>query len=269
MGVVTLPNGRAALVAEVTGEGPCVVFLHAGVADRRMWRSSCESFKRQFRCITWDRRGFGDSRAQDEPFSHIEDLKSIIQHFGCADVHLIGSSQGGKIAIDYTLANPDGVKSLILVAPAVSGATIPTQFPPAIQRLIAELEDAEAALDVTKVNEIEARMWLDGPLKDRNRVSGPARELFLDMNGQALIHQPLTQELFNPSAMEFLYRLTLPTLVICGDADFPHIQEQSRFVAESVQDGRYLVMEGCAHLPNLEQPAKFNDAVLKFLVGRS
>jgi pimeloyl-ACP methyl ester carboxylesterase len=150
----------------------------------------------------------------------------------------------------------------------VSGATIPAEFPPEIQCLVAELEDAEAATDVAKVNEIEARMWLDGPLKDRNRVSGPARDLFLDMNGRALNHQPLTQERFSPSAMEFLHRLTLPTLVIWGDADFPHIQDQSRFVAESVQDGRYLVMEGCAHLPNLEQPEKFNDAVLEFLFGR-
>jgi pimeloyl-ACP methyl ester carboxylesterase len=234
-----------------------------------MWHSSCESFKRQFRCITWDRRGFGDSCAQDEPFSHIEDLKSIVQHFGCADFHLIGSSQGGRIAIDYTLANPDGVKSLVLVAPAVSGATIPAQFPPAIQRLIVELKDAEVALDVAKVNEIEARMWLDGPLKSRNRVSGPARELFLDMNGRALNHQPLTQERFSPSAMEFLHRLTLPTLVICGDADFPHIQDQSVFVAEAVRDGRHLVMEECAHLPNLEQPDKFNATVLDFLIDKS
>jgi pimeloyl-ACP methyl ester carboxylesterase len=267
MQVTALPVGSATLVADVTGEGPCVVFLHAGVADRRMWRSSCASLKPQFRCIAWDRRGFGESIAYDEAYRSIEDLDLIIQHFGCPGVHLIGSSQGGGIAIDYTLANPKKVKSLILVAPSITGVAAPAQYPDAIRQLIGELEYAEATRDIERINAIEAHMWLDGPLNQEGRISGPVRELFLDMNGRALKHMQLTEERANPSAVEHLSSITLPTLVIWGDADFPHIQQWSSLIAETVRDGQHLVMQGCSHLPNLEQPGKFNAAVLEFLTG--
>jgi pimeloyl-ACP methyl ester carboxylesterase len=269
MEVLNLPIAGATLATEVAGMGPCVVMLHAGVADRRMWRTLCEVLSPKFRCITYDRRGFGESTAQDEAFRNVDDLDAVIRHFGCDGAHLIGSSQGGRIAIDYALANPKNVMSLVLVAPALSGAPIPSSYPVAIQRLISELEQAEAALDIERMNAVEAHMWLDGPLNAENRVVGPARELFLNMNGGALKHAPLTQEQSSPSATDQLHRLTHPTFVIWGDADFQHIQERSMLITNTLNDGRHLVMGECAHLPNLEQPTQFDNAVLEFLIEQS
>ena len=267
MEVVTLSIGSATLAADVTGEGACVVLLHAGVADRRMWRTTCEALSRKFKCIAYDRRGFGDSTSPDEAFRNIDDLDAIIQHFGCDGAHLIGSSQGGRIAIDYALAKPERVLSLVLVAPALSGAPIPSSYPPQIQLLMNGLEQSEATLDFEKMNAIEAHMWLDGPLNNENRVVGPARDLFLDMNGRALKHAPLNREQPTPSAADQLHRLTHPALVIWGDADFQHIKDRSRLIANTLPGAHHLVMEECAHLPNMEQPTRFDGAVLEFLIG--
>ena len=252
-------------MTDVTGEGACVVLLHAGVADRRMWRTTCEALSGKFKCIAYDRRGFGDSTSPDETFRSIDDLDAVIRHFGCDGAHLIGSSQGGRIAIDYALAKPNRVLSLVLVAPALSGALIPSSYPPAIQLLMDELEQAEAIADFEKMNAIEAHMWLDGPLSSENRVVGSARDLFLDMNGRALRHAPLSREQPAPSAAEQLHRLTQPAFVIWGDADFPHIKDRSRLIANTLPKARYLVMEDCAHLPNMERPTQFDEAVLEFL----
>ena len=117
-------------MADVTGAGACVVLLHAGVADRRMWRTTCEALSGKFKCIAYDRRGFGDATSPDEAFRSIDDLDAVIRHFGCERAHLIGSSQGGRIAIDYALAKPENVLSLVLVAPALSGAVVPSQLSP-------------------------------------------------------------------------------------------------------------------------------------------
>ncbi len=254
-------------MTDVTGEGACVVLLHAGVADRRMWRTTCEALSVKFKCIAYDRRGFGDSTSPDETFRSIDDLDAVIRHFGCNGAHLIGSSQGGRIAIDYALAKPKSVLSLVLVAPALSGALIPSSYPSAVQLLMDELEQAETTADFEKMNAIEAHMWLDGPLSSENRVIGSARDLFLDMNGRALRHAPLSGEQPAPSAADQLHRLTQPALVIWGDADFQHIKDQSRLIANTLPGARYLVMAECAHLPNMEQPTQFDEAVLEFLIG--
>lgn len=254
-------------MADVTGAGACVILLHAGVADRRMWRTTCEALSGKFKCIAYDRRGFGDSTSPDETFRSTDDLDAVIRHFGCERAHLIGSSQGGRIAIDYALARPENVLSLVLVAPALSGASIPSSYPPTIQRLMDELEQAEEKADFEGMNAIEARMWLDGPLRSENRVVGPARDLFLDMNGRALRHSPLSKEQPAPSAAEHLHRLTQPVFVICGDVDFPHIKDRSRLISNTISGARHLVMEECAHLPNMEQPTQFDEAVLEFLTG--
>jgi pimeloyl-ACP methyl ester carboxylesterase len=267
MGIATLSIGGARLVADVTGEGACVILLHAGVADRRMWRTTCEALSGKFKCIAYDRRGFGDSTSPDETFRSIDDLDAMIRHFGCERAHLIGSSQGGRIAIDYALARPENVLSLVLVAPALTGASVPSSYPPAIQRLMHELEQAEEKADLEKMNAIEAWMWLDGPLSSEIRVVGSARELFLDMNGRALRHAPLSREHPAPSATEQLHRLSHPAFVIWGDADFPYIKDRSRLIANTIPRGRHFVMEDCAHLPNMERPRQFDAAVLEFLTG--
>lgn len=267
MDVATLSIGGAGLVADVTGAGACVILLHAGVADRRMWRSTCEALSGKFKCIAYDRRGFGDSTSPDETFRSIDDLDAVIRHLGCERAHLIGSSQGGRIAIDYALAKPENVLSLVLVAPALSGAPVPSSYPPAIQRLMDELEQAEEKADFEKMNAIEAHLWLDGPLRSENRVVGPTRELFLDMNGRALRQAPLNHEQSAPSAVEQLHRLTQPAFMIWGDADFPHIIDRSRLIADTIPGTRHLVMENCAHLPNMERPTQFDAMVSEFLTG--
>lgn len=46
---------------DTTGEGPDLIFLHAGIADRTMWQPQVEAFSDRFRCTTPDARGFGDT----------------------------------------------------------------------------------------------------------------------------------------------------------------------------------------------------------------
>ncbi len=118
----------ATLHGEAIGKGSCAIFLHAGVADRRMWRNTLAHLARNHLAVAYDRRGFGETRAPDEPFRHIDDLDCMIAHLGCERPILIGCSQGGCIAIDYVLAHPEKVAALVLVAAAVTGAPVPHAY---------------------------------------------------------------------------------------------------------------------------------------------
>jgi pimeloyl-ACP methyl ester carboxylesterase len=113
----TVMAGRAALATESDGTGPAVVFLHAGVADRRMWRPLAGALGSSCRLVAYDRRGFGETPAVDEARSQVDDLVAVMDHPAAGSpAILVGCSQGGRIAIDAALEVPSRVRALVLIA---------------------------------------------------------------------------------------------------------------------------------------------------------
>ncbi|MEQ8357432.1 MAG: alpha/beta hydrolase [Kiloniellaceae bacterium] len=265
-----VPSGTATLAGVEAGDGPAVVFLHAGVADRRMWESQLSAITPGRRAIAYDRRGFGKTRFRAETFSHVGDLLAVLDFLGIARAAIVGCSQGGRIAIDFTLTHPDRVAGLFLAAPAVTGAPSPEDFPPAVEALLEMLEEAEEDEDLDRINLVEAWMWLDGPGSEEGRVGGAVRDLFLTMNGAALYAEDPGRET-NPAAFPVAYSrladLALPVQVVWGDGDFPHLQQRCVHLVQAMPQALGTVIPGTAHLPNLEQPEAFNAQLRAFLDG--
>lgn len=253
-----IPSGRAELAIAAAGDGPGLVFLHAGVADLRMWAGQMAAFAATHRVVAYDRRGFGKTRYATEPHSFLDDLDAVLRATTEGPVTLVGCSQGGRIAIDFALTQPERVQRLVLVAPAVTGAPEPDEFPPTIQQLVAQIEDAEAAGDIERLNALEARAWLDGPQAQEGRVGGAMRTLFLDMNGRALSSPPAGDETSATNAYARFAELYQDILFVTGEFDYPHINERTRYLASIAKNARLIEMRGVAHLPNLEQPDAFN-----------
>lgn len=261
----SIASGRAMLAAEVAGDGDPVVFLHAGVADRRMWRAQLDGVGARNKALAYDRRGFGETRYEEEDFSAVADLMAVIDAVASgAPAILVGCSQGGRIALDAALRHPSSVRALVLIAPAVSGAPNAI-YPPGIEALVARLEEAEAAGDLDRVNRIEAHLWLDGPSEPEGRVMGEARRLFLDMNAIALRSPPVGSNLDVTPAFDRLGEISAPSLVICGDLDFPHIQDRCRHIATIMVNSSHHVITGVAHLPSLERPADITGPLSDFI----
>ncbi len=260
-------SGSARLVGERVGAGhrPALVFLHAGMADRRSWTGATTALSGTFDAVAYDRRGFGESTWQPEPFSHVTDLVSVLDGLGLPTVWLVGSSEGGRIAVDAALAHPDRVAGLVLVAPTISGEVDPDESTAAVTRLTDLIAAARAARDLEAVNRHETALWLDGPSGPVGRVGGSVRALVMDMNGEALGAPPTGPERPAPPAMARLAEIVVPTLVVWGNLDLPVIRRRSAAVAASVGAGRTVVMEGTAHLPYVEQPSAFADLVGSFV----
>lgn len=254
----------ATLVGAEVGEGLPVVFLHAGVCDHRMWLAQMDAVaQRGWHALAYDRRGYGESAADDVPFSHLEDLEALLD---AADIHaavLVGCSMGGGLAIDFALRHPGRVIGLVLIGTSVAGAPwSATQEERFVE--MAE-EDAWERGDTETLNKVQAHEWLDGPRAQSGRVGGETRKLFFDMNGKALAKSPLTKGEEPDEAWARMEQVGAPTLLLVGDEDFTAIVDRHETLSETMPKAFAMVLEGTAHLPSIEKPELVSRLVVEFL----
>lgn len=246
------------------GEGLPVIFLHAGVADARMWRSQIEVFASQFDCIAPDMRGFGGSELRAEEWSAVDDLLGLIDQLRLKPAHLVGCSMGGALAIDFALQHGERISKLVLVAPGIGGVAPDAADAP----LWEEVESAERSGDVEAMLRAEARLWLDGPTRPEGYVKDPLRAFMVEMNGSNVGQEwdKAPAKKLEPPAAERLQEITAPTLLIVGDHDVATVYKAAGVLMDKVPHARKVVIHDAAHLPNLEHPDEFNRIVLDFLL---
>jgi pimeloyl-ACP methyl ester carboxylesterase len=230
------------------------VLLHEGVADRRGWREVADLVAPDLTVVAYDRRGYGETPATEEPFSHVDDLLAVLDKVGGDQVWLVGASAGGGLALDSAILAPERIVGLVLLSTAVSGSPEP-KLDPDTERFVGPIEAAIATGDLDEANRLEAWVWLDGPAQPEGRVGGAARELALDMD--AIILRSGVPESVGDSGVDAWNRLDevrIPVTLGCGDLDVPFLIARSRELAERLPDARYQVLPGMAHQPYLEQP---------------
>ena len=258
-----MERGTATLVGERwAGDGEPVVLLHSGVTDRRSWYAVAEALQPKTDVIAYDMRGYGETSGVTYGFSHLDDLKAVLDQVATGPVWLVGSSMGGEVAIDASLAMPERVVGMVLLAPAVSGAPEPTVVDAPTDRLVRLWEAAQTSGEIDEINRIEMWLWLDGPGAPEGRVGGPARDLAIAMNAVALENEiPEESGKSGLAAWSRLEEINVPVTVACGDLDLPFIVARSKELADWLPKSRFQVLEGMAHLPYLEQPAVVADLI--------
>lgn len=260
---VALVNG-ARIHYERAGMGMPVIFLHAGVADHRMWDPQVAAFARHFDVIRPDVRGFGQSELPPMRWSPVGDVLGLMDELHLKPAHLVGCSLGGAIAIEFAIEHGERISKLVLVGPAIGGVQFSKRYPD----VFAEVRAAEEAGDEDAINRAEMHIFLDGPRHPHGYVKGPLRELFLDMNGTnfGADWKSAPTEEFVPPASQRLHEITASTLVVVGDEDVPSVFDNVELAMEKFPHARKVVIHDAAHLPNLEHPEEFNSAVLGFLL---
>lgn len=259
----------ATLAAEAGGDGPPVLLLHAGVADRRVWRPLAPHLAEDHRLISYDRRGFGDTTASAADFDPVADLLAVLDAFDVERATLVGNSMGGTLAIDATLAHPDRVDALVVMAPGWSGGPYDQfeQDMDDVVEMFVRIKAADDVGDLDEVNRLECHIWLDGPRADEGRVTGDARDLFLAMNGRALeLQGSVGAEASYPDAWEHLPSIGIPSAVVQGSLDEPGSAEIGEAAATHM-NASFVVLDGVAHLPSLEVPER-TASVIRDVVAR-
>jgi pimeloyl-ACP methyl ester carboxylesterase len=256
-------NG-ANLYYEVAGSGYPLVLIHAGVADSRMWDEQFAVFAEKYHVVRYDLRGFGKSSVPAMSFASHDELAELLIHLSINKTHVVGISYGSRIALDFTLAYPELVAKLVLVAPSVSGSE-PT---PDVQAFYDEEEDLLDKEDMEAATELNLRMWVDGPQRAAAEVDPKVRSLVHDMQLQAfqtVFPAEAVERDLEPPAILRLNEVIAPTLIVVGDYDLPSKLEISQHLQKEIPNAQLAIFPAVAHMVNLEQPEEFNKLVLEFL----
>jgi 3-oxoadipate enol-lactonase len=118
----------AKIYYEERGAGPAIVLLHDGLLDAATWDEVWKPLAISHEVIRYDRRGYGRSEPATSSFSPIEDLTKLLRHLKVEHAVIVGSSSGGALAIDFTIAHPEMVDGLILIGPVLPGMEFSAEF---------------------------------------------------------------------------------------------------------------------------------------------
>lgn len=257
-----LPFNHANLAYDLTGSGPAVLLLHAGIGDRTMWDAQIPALADQFTVIRVDARGFGETRKPPVAYSPVADALAVLDHLGVQRAHVVGVSMGSQTAIELAVAAPERVASLVAVA---ARAGVPVS--PELRANWDRVNEIYEAGDIKGANEYELRMWIDGPQRTPEMIDPAFRERVRAMNGALFLRDDDEGDEIDlePPAAERLGEITAPTLIIYGDQDIADVQQAGPLLAQAIPGAQLVVMPNASHLPQMEHPARFNEVVLAFL----
>jgi pimeloyl-ACP methyl ester carboxylesterase len=228
------------------------ILVHAGIADSRMYRQQVETLAP---ARTLDLPGFG--RTPLEPDS-LDDRAFVRNALPDEPVTLIGTSLGGRIALELALEAPDRVAALVLVGPGLPGH----EWSDEVRAFGAEEEEALERGDLDAAVDANVRLWLadDVDPEVRALVGEMQRNAFVLQKGHDYKDVPL-----DPPASERLTDVQAPTLVVTGDEDVRDIHEIADKLVAGIPGAERATIAGAGHLPSLERPDEFDRVVLAFL----
>ena len=206
------------------------------------------------------------------PFSYVDDVRSLVDALDLAPAALVGASFGGRIAVDFALAHPDGVSALVLVASALGGPEASDE----LDRLDAEEERLLDSGDLDGATELNVRAWVDGPGRGPDAVDPDVRARVAKMQRRAFEtilaayeREPLPGPVtwVDPPAAERLGEIRAPTLVVVGSEDFADFLAIADRLAAGIPAARKVVVPGAAHMLPVEKPDELRRLLLDFLAG--
>lgn len=239
----------------VSGTGPPVVLIHAGVADSRMWAPQTSpgpaGLADRFTLVAPDLRGFGrspDATPEDAPWSHAGDVLVLLDELGINTASLVGCSFGGQVALEVATLAPDRVDRLALVCSSL-GALEPT---PSVRAFGAEEDALLEAGDVAAATDLNVRTFV-GPEAD-----DAARELVRTMQQRAFEVQLAADEVHPEDVDVDLASIVVPATVMYGAKDLDHFADVARHLHAHLPQSELVELPWAGHLPTLERPAEMS-----------
>jgi 3-oxoadipate enol-lactonase len=246
-----VPVGADKIWAEDSGGSlPVLALLHEGVGDSRMWDPIWARLTGTLRLIRYDVRGYGRSPAATENYTLLGDLRAVLDHFEVRAAHLAGCSMGGIAATELALAEPDRVRSLVLLCPGISGYPYPPQ-----PELDAECEAMAAAGDEDGIVRALLAVW--GRSGDDPFVTDLMRSSI-----RAAENEERYQQAGEP-VLDRLPELRHPTVILIGDLDYPPLIASSEQAASLIPGCQLIRMPGVDHYPTVRAPDLVANTILR------
>ncbi|WP_369807441.1 proline iminopeptidase-family hydrolase [Mycobacterium sp. E3305] len=279
-GMIAVPGGNVWFERIGGGPGLPLLVVHGGPGLPHTYLRSLERLADEREVVYWDQLGCGNSERPSNPdlwtmSRSVAEMDAVVRGLGLKGFHLFGNSWGGMMAQQYALDVPSGAVSLTI---SNSIASIP-EFSQMVARLKAELDPAtQSAIDrheaagttYTAEYQDAIRTWNETylcrvrpwPPELLAAFANMGTDIFETMFGPSDFH--IVGTIRDWDVFDRLPEITLPALVLAGRFDEcvpEHMWEMHRRIAGS----RYELFESSAHMPFIEEPAKFDRVMRDFL----
>jgi 3-oxoadipate enol-lactonase len=251
-------NGQRIRYEDSGGEGPPVILGHGFLMDREMFAPQIAALGEEFRVITWDERGFGETEFDGKPFTYWDsarDCLALLDHLGIEDAVVGGMSQGGFLSLRAALLAPERVRGLVLID-TQAGVEDPERLPAYRQMQqtwlevgpVDELANTIADLIIgdPELNAVWIEKWRRLP---RTAMDEPSNCLF-----------------GRDDVTDRLGEIAAPAIVFHGTADKSIEMALAEQLCEALPGCTGLVrIEGAPHAANLTHPDQVNGPLREFL----
>ncbi|HET7888181.1 MAG TPA: alpha/beta fold hydrolase [Bradyrhizobium sp.] len=245
--------------AAVSGEGPALFLFHSLLSDRASFASIEPELARSHRVVVPELPGFGGSQAAGGSLAEVADrMAEVVRDAaGGTDVTVLGNGYGGFVALQMAIRHPDIASQLIL---ADCGAAFSEEGRQAFRNMAAaaKAKGLAAITDVAMRRLFAPDFQAGHPDLMRDR-----REAFLKTDPEVL--QAACAQLAELDLRPELPKVKIPVLVLVGEHDEATPPPMSHELAALLPDARLKILTGCAHVPQLQAPKMFLDAIADFL----
>lgn len=243
------------------GHGLPLIFLHAFPLNRTMWAIQEQALSSQFRVITVDLRGHGES---DAPLWHYtldqaaDDVRALMDHLSIKQALFTGLSMGGYILLAFYRRYPDRVKGLVL---ADTRAQADTQEGKEGRFQMAQTAYRKGPSAVADI--MLPKLLSPATIQTRPEIVQKVR-LMIEGNQISGIVGDLMAMAERPDSVPLLKQIACPTQIIVGEMDRATPPADAKLMAEQIPGAQLALIPNAAHLANLEQPEAFNQIVSSF-----
>lgn len=239
------------------GPGAAVIFSHGFLMDHEMFEPQVAALSGEFRCITWDERGFGQTEARG-PFTYwdsAEDALALLSHLDIDDAFFVGMSQGGFLSLRAALTSPWRVRGLGLID--TDAGVEPPETRPAYEAMNTE--------------------WVtNGPSEAlAGAVAGIIMSPGFDDSGwvakwqaaaKEAIAEPFRTLIGRDDLWDRVPQIVAPAVVFHGEADAAFPMDRAERLAKELPHCEALVrIAGAGHASNLSHPDEVNGPLADFL----
>lgn len=250
---------------EVTGSGPeTIVFAHGLLWSGRMFAAQVAALQAQYRCITFDFRGQGQSEVTAAGYdmdSLTEDAWGIIKSLNAAPCHFVGLSMGGFVGMRLAIRYPELLRSLTLLGSSADPEPEENVGRYKLLNLVARwLGLRPVAGQVMPI--MFGQTFLHDPARAVERELWKQRLIENDRIG---ITRAVMGVVEREGVYEQLPRITVPTLVAVGEEDVATVPDKSRRMQAQIGGSKLVLVPRAGHSSVIEAATAVNHAILTFL----
>ena len=254
---------------ELAGDGKCIVLIHGFTDNLAMWHNQIPEFSKQYKVLTYDVRGHGQTESPDDKISLdtlADDLYALLKAINIDKAFVLGYSMGGRIGLKFALKHPDMIPGFIFANSGIPGPVFQLS-----EQEITEMLEKQSLMekliesgDIEAISEVMTEFSFSPGFKNREpEVYQRYKELKLknDPRHYLSILKAIVENFQNPPD---LTRLKCPALIIAGDQDSFMKLEVAESMEKAIPNVQVKTLP-TGHASALEMPEQFNQTVIEFL----